>query len=43
MGLGGEAGRQIPDGNDLSPGAGEVTMVDLDPQTGVSFRQVAIN
>ena len=26
-----------------SPGAGEVTVVDLDPQTGVSFRQVAIN
>ena len=26
-----------------SPGAGEVTMVDLDPRTGVSFRQVAIN
>ncbi len=26
-----------------SPGAGEVTVVDLDPQNGVSFRQVAIN
>ena len=26
-----------------SPGAGEVTVVDLDPQTGVSYRQVAIN
>ena len=26
-----------------SPGAGEVTVVDLDPQTGVSFRQGAIN
>ena len=26
-----------------SPGAGEVTVVDLDPQTGVSFRQVTIN
>ena len=26
-----------------SPGAGEVTVVDLDPQTGVSFRQVPIN
>ena len=26
-----------------SPGAGEVTVVDLDPQVGVSYRQVAIN
>ena len=26
-----------------SLGAGEVTVVDLDPQTGVSYRQVAIN
>ena len=26
-----------------SSGAGEVTVVDLDPQTGVSYRQVAIN
>jgi DNA repair exonuclease SbcCD nuclease subunit len=26
-----------------SPGAGEVTVVDLDPRTGVSYRQVAIN
>ena len=26
-----------------SPGAGEVTLVDLDPQTGVSYRQVTIN
>ena len=26
-----------------SPGAGEVTVVDLDPQTGVSYRQVTIN
>ena len=26
-----------------SPGAGEVTVVDLDPQAGVSYRQVAIN
>jgi DNA repair exonuclease SbcCD nuclease subunit len=26
-----------------SPGAGEVTVVDLDPSNGVSFRQVAIN
>jgi len=26
-----------------SPGAGEVTVVDLDPQVGVSYRQVTIN
>ena len=26
-----------------SPGAGEVTVVDLDPQTGVTYRQVTIN
>ena len=26
-----------------SPGAGEVTVVDLDPAAGVSYRQVAIN
>jgi DNA repair exonuclease SbcCD nuclease subunit len=26
-----------------SPGAGEVTVVDLDPQSGVSYRQVTIN
>ena len=26
-----------------SPGAGEVTLVDLDPQAGVSYRQVTIN
>ena len=26
-----------------SPGAGEVTVVDLDPSSGVSFRQVTIN
>ena len=26
-----------------NPGAGEVTVVDLDPRAGVSYRQVAIN
>ena len=26
-----------------SPGAGEVTVVDLDPKVGVSYRQVTIN
>ncbi len=26
-----------------SPGAGEVTLVDLDPRNGVSYRQVTIS